>query len=194
MFGVLKRIACGIVLLGLVGCLPKNKYHDPLIKRTKKDYSNLSSPVKNARAPQKPEPYRPPYTPLPPAFYQKVSLSLSGEIPSKQALFELARQAKLNIILDATFPKKTSFFFTAHEQPLIDVIENLCLLGKLRYTINHNALYISADRPHLKNHNVQFLLGFRKTQTQTSVKTDIFSDNSLQPGQKICWTTVPTSL
>jgi general secretion pathway protein D len=30
---------------------------------------------------------------------------------------------------------------------------------------------------------VQFLLGFRKTQTQTSVKTDIFSDG-MQPGQK----------
>ncbi len=101
----------------------------------------------------------------------------------KQAFFELARQAKLNIILDASFPKKTNFFFTAHEQPLIDVLENLCLLGRLRYTINHNALHIGADRPHLKNHNVQFLLGFRKTQTQTSVKTDIFSDG-MQPGQK----------
>jgi len=165
-----------ILVLGLAGCSPNEKYHDPLIKRTKAAYRAITTPVNPGAVPKEQPVYRPPYSILPPAFYQKVSLSLSGQIPLKQAFFELARQAGINIILDASFPKKTNFFFTAHQQPLIDVLENLCLIGKLRYTINHNALYVGADRPHLKNHNVQFLLGFRKTQTQTSVKTDIFSD------------------
>ncbi len=176
-------VRINIFWLALCGCAPNSRYHDPLIKRTKAAYQAITTPVQQNSSSRNETPYKPPYLPLPPVFYQKVSLSLSGQIPLKQAFFELARQAKLNIILDATFPKKTNFFFTAHEQPLIDVLENLCLMGKLRYTINHNALYIGADRPHLKNHNVQFLLGFRKTQTQTSVKTDIFSDG-MQSGPK----------
>jgi general secretion pathway protein D len=175
--------ALNLGILGFSGCSPNQRYHDPLIKRTKAAYRGLTAPIIPSRIVNDPPPYRPPYSLLPPAFYEKVTLSLSGKIPLKQAFFELARQAKVNVILDATFPKKTNFFFTAHEQPLIDVLENLCLIGGLRYTINHNALYVGADRPHLKNHNVQFLLGFRKTQTQTSVKTDIFSDG-MQPGQK----------
>ncbi len=165
----------GVMALCLFGC-SKNRYHDPLIGQTKASYRALTAPVSPAFASKTPPVYQPPYSALPPAFYQKVSLSLSGQIPLKQAFFELARQAGLNIILESSFPKKSNFFFTAHQQPLIDVLENLCLIGKLRYTINNNALYIGADRPHLKNHNVQFLLGCRKTQTQTSVKTDIYSN------------------
>jgi|GEM_PF-1182472 len=161
--------------LCLVGC-SKSRYYDPLIKQTKASYRALTTPVNPAFASKTSPVYQPPYSALPPAFYQKVSLSLSGQIPLKQAFFELARQAGLNIILESSFPKKSNFLFTAHQQPLIDVLENLCLIGKLRYTINNNALYIGADRPHLKNHNVQFLLGCRKTQTQTSVKTDIYSN------------------
>ncbi len=170
-----KCSAIGAMALCLAGC-SKNQYHDPLIKQTKASYRALTAPVHPAFASKTPTVYQPPYSVLPPAFYQKVSLSLSGQIPLKQAFFELARQAGLNIILESSFPKKSNFFFTAHQQPLIDVLENLCLIGKLRYTINNNALYIGADRPHLKNHNVQFLLGCRKTQTQTSVKTDIYSN------------------
>ena len=168
--------------LGLQGCCPPKEYHDKDVCRTKRDFQRLNKATP-AMKQWRQRPGLPDLRPYPPAFYAPVSLTLSGQIPLKQALFELARQAQVNIIIDASFPQKRRFFFAAHQQPFVDVVDNLCSLGGLRYSVDKGTLRIGSDRPHLKNHNVQFLLGFRKTETQTSVTTDILSDG-LQPGAR----------
>ena len=178
-----RLVGIGISLWALSGCTPsKPECHDSTIKKTKEDFRRLyCPPCPTSRVQYAPAKAKPSQAPYPRCFYQKVSLALSGQIPLKEALYELARQANLNLILDNAFPKKGDIFYHAHEQPLIEVLENLCLIGKLRYSFDRNTLYVSHDTAYFKTHNIQFLLGFRKTQTQTSVKTDILAEGLNKP-------------
>ena len=158
------------------GCENTPQYQDPLIKKTRKDFEDIlsspcgpcSTPCPVISAPLKEKL-------LPSGCHQKVSLSLSGQIPLSEAFYELAKQAKINIALDDPISKATSIIYQAHEQPFAEVLENLCDLGGLRYSVSNNTIHICEDCAYIKNHNVQFLLGSRKTQTQTTIKTDVFA-------------------
>jgi MSHA type pilus biogenesis protein MshL len=173
-----------ISLWVLSGCTPKPECHDATVNKTKDDFRRIDCPPCPTSVTQAIPPKAiSPQVHYPKSFYQKVSLSLSGQIPLREAFYELARQANLNVILDSAFSKKGDVFYHAHEQPLIEVLENLCLIGGLRYSFDRNTLHVSQDTPYFKTHNVQFLLGFRKTQTQTSVKTDVFAEG-LNQSQK----------
>lgn len=117
----------------------------------------------------------PPIPPKPAFFSQKMSLSLSGNIPVQEALFELAKQAGVNIMLDGTFTKKIPVFYYAKNQTFEEVLETLCASANLHYQFNHGVLRISQDVPYLKTHTIQFLLGSRSTKMQTSIHTDLLT-------------------
>ncbi len=173
------RVGGIIIVLGILeGCQyssDKNP-HDDTVGKTREEFKQLSIP------PCAPPPFT--GTPLlasraaclPACFSKKISLSLSGKVPINDALFELARQAKINVVLEGKFPKASSLMYCVNQQPLGDVLENLCAIGNLRYYFQNNILHVCQDTPFLKTHNVQFLLGSRKTKTKTSVTTDIFSE------------------
>lgn len=157
-------------------CAPKPK-HDVEICKTKDDFRKLTCPPPHTST-EKPK-WQGAFekiNQLPPCFSKRVSLSLSGKIPLHEAFVELAEQAGISIILDTPLTKPRTIFYRAQNQPLMDVLENLCALGNLRYYFEHNALHICNDTPYLKSHNIQFLLGVRKSQTQTTVKTDILAE------------------
>lgn len=157
-------------------CLPQQS-HDSSIKKTKDDFRSLTAaPCGAVTESSQLCPTSIKKDTLPPCLLQKVSLSLSGKIPLRDAFFELARQAKINIILHGAFPKANSIFYTANNQALADVLDTLCTSGGLRYYFEHDTIHICQDVPYFKTHNIQFLLGSRKTQTQVSIKTDILAE------------------
>lgn len=161
----------------LVGCCDLNLekcYHDPLIKKTEKDYKDLLAPI-NPCAARAYAQKKACAQVIPACCKQKVSLFLSGNIPLSEAFLELSRQVKINIAFDGPM-KKTGILYNASNQPFIDVLDNICSLSKLRYYFVHDTLHVCGDGPYMRTHNVQFLLGARKTQTQTTIKTDVLGE------------------
>jgi MSHA type pilus biogenesis protein MshL len=111
---------------------------------------------------------------IPPAFLQPVSITVSESQNLKAIFIELARQAGIDLQLA---PNITSHFvFSAKSQPFINVIEDMCELGGLRYKIINKAVRIEVDTPYAENYNVQFLNLARSSQNRISIATDVFSN------------------
>jgi MSHA type pilus biogenesis protein MshL len=182
MWGNVQFWRLGWSLVLLTGCQNlRPLYHDDQLKKTKDDFRRGLGPNRSRRAFVPQEPARPiakpvdPRSAWPAVFHKKVSLSLTGQIPLREAFLELARQAHISIVCD-DFPSSTNVYYQGEGQCLGDVIENLCGAGALRYRFQNNALHIQQDTAHMRVHNVQFLLGSRKTSTQTTIKTDVFNE------------------
>lgn len=108
-------------------------------------------------------------------FNKKISLSLSGKVPIQEALFELSKQVGVNIMLDGVFEEKVPILYHAKDQTFEEVLEVLCASAQLRYRFEYGVLHIAQDTPYLQTHIVQFLLGTRKSSTQTSIHTDVLT-------------------
>ena len=162
-------------ILWIAGC-QRVSYQDSSIKKTKEDFLDLTKPVPQ-RCGLKNVPFQ--TQDVKPDFYKKtISLSLSGSLPLQEVFFELAKQANINIVFDRPCSKSTSVLYHAQCKPLEKVLDDLSSAYNLRYYYRNETLHVTLDTPHLKTHNVQFLIGARNTQTETAVKTDILGQNA----------------
>jgi general secretion pathway protein D len=165
-----------VLMLVLCGCqeLANRKPLGPAF--TKEDALNITKPpeVINPPAPAiKPQEPKPS---LPAAFYTPVTITISEGQALKPVLIELARQAGVDLQLDPTLTPKV--VYAATQRPFIEVIEQLCDVAGLRYSIKKNTLCIEADTPYSVNYNVQFLNLTRKSQNKASIATDVFSSQN----------------
>jgi MSHA type pilus biogenesis protein MshL len=128
----------------------------------KKEATPEKPAVETEKAPQYPS-----------SFNQKVSITLSENQNIKPVLIELARQAGVDLTLDPSI--SAQIVYSANKRSFIEVIEQVCDMANLRYTINQNSLKIEPDTPFSKNYNVQFLNLNRKSQNKASIATDVFS-------------------
>ncbi len=108
-----------------------------------------------------------------PHFQRPVSLTITETIPIKDVLLEMARQAKVNLVIDPTIEK--GVYLHAHKQPFINVIKDICAMTGLRYRIQGGGLIIESDTPYLENYNVAFLSLSRQHQNRISMATDVFT-------------------
>lgn len=113
--------------------------------------------------------------PLSKPFQQQVSISIGEHLPLKEALVALSQRTGISLQLDPSIT--TSLIFSAHNQPLIDVIKGICELADLRYIIQNNNLRIVPDTPYPENYKIQFLNLNRTTENNTSISTNVFSDS-----------------
>ncbi|ETZ05163.1 type II secretion system protein D [Holospora undulata HU1] len=157
------------------GCQREN-YQDPDIKKTKEDFLCLTKPVCKRSSvhciPLQKKCSKPCCYDIP------VSICLSGQLPLQEVFFELAKQSNVNIVFDRPCAKSTTVLYRAQEKPLEKVLDDLSSTYDLRYYYHNDTLHIAPDSPHLKIYNVQFLIGARKTQTETSVRTDILGQGN----------------
>jgi general secretion pathway protein D len=145
-------------------------------KLTKKDLSELSQPSAGLpkNSPQRKLLSFPKQTSLiPEKMKKKVSLSLNETISLKEPLVELARQIDIDLQLDPQISSK--MVYSAKDRPFIEIIEDICEAGNLRYKIKGNSLKIENDTPYPYTYNVQFLNLSRTTENHISVATDVFS-------------------
>ncbi|ETZ06925.1 type II secretion system protein D [Holospora obtusa F1] len=157
------------------GC-QKKIYQDPEIRKTKEDFLALAQPApqqyeESCLNVQKKDPN-------PCCYNTPVSLSLSGQLPLQEVFFELAKQSNINIVFDRPCAKTTTVLYHAKDKPLEKVLDDLSSTYDLRYYYHNDTLHITPDTPNLKIYNVQFLIGSRKTQTETSVRTDILGQSN----------------
>ena len=157
----------------LSGC-DQNNYHDPDIQKSREDFSALAKPVPTC-------PPRASYKATcrnePACYKTHVSICLSGQLPLQEVFFELAKQASVNIVFDKPCSKPITVLYHAQDKPLGKVLDDLSSSYNLRHYYQNDTLHITPDTPHLRTHNIQFLIGARKTQTETAVKTDILGQH-----------------
>ena len=115
-----------------------------------------------------------PTLPVIPAIMKKrVSVTLTDEIPLKDALIELARQAEIDLQLDSKISERV--VFSANKRPFIEVIKDICDLVNLRYRVIGNSIRVEVDSPYPVNYSVQFLNLARTAENRISIGTDVFS-------------------
>lgn len=110
---------------------------------------------------------------VPPLMNKRVSIVLSDEIPLKDALVELARQAEIDLQLEAKISER--IVFSANKRPFIEVIKDICDLTGLRYRVSGNSIRVEVDAPYPANYSVQFLNLSRTAENRISIGTDVFS-------------------
>lgn len=101
-----------------------------------------------------------------------VSLSVTDAVPLRDVLIELARKAKVGLELDPRV--KGGVIFSAHNQPLRSVLERLCDLAGLRYTLTANALQVAPDEPYSRDYTLDYLNMSRKSESEVALATNVF--------------------
>ncbi|MDX1922891.1 MAG: secretin N-terminal domain-containing protein [Alphaproteobacteria bacterium] len=102
-----------------------------------------------------------------------ISISITEKVPVKDVLQELASKAEVNLELD---PRITGgVIFTAIRQPFSKVLDRLCSMAGLRYTVEDNFLRIELDEPYIKSYPIDYLTLIRKSNSEIGIATNVFS-------------------
>ena len=183
--------------LTAVSACASQQYHDADAKLKRDDFRTLNKPPAAAQAPAAapqaaapaiPQPLpvaakAPPVpqlypvlaTPQPPAILpnRSVSLSVTEDVPLKDVLFELARQAEVDIEIDPRI--EGGIVFSARNRPLMTVIDRISKLAGLRYTAADNTIRIELDEAYLVKYDLPFLSLVRNTQGTIGINTQVVS-------------------
>ncbi|MFK8067352.1 MAG: hypothetical protein AB8D52_03825 [Gammaproteobacteria bacterium] len=114
---------------------------------------------------------------LPPPLPQPVEQDLErytvvvNDVPVKELLFALARDASLNIDVDSNIEGFVTL--NAVEQTLPQILERISRQAKLRYELEGNNLYISPDDPYFRTYKVDYVNISRDTDGEISISTQI---------------------
>ena len=183
--------------MAAVSACASQQYHDPDAKLKRDDFRVLNKPPAAAPAPSPqaaapaipapaplPVATRPPpvpqlypvlATPQPPAVLpnRSVSLSVTEDVPLKDVLFELARQAEVDIEIDPRI--EGGIVFSARNRPFMTVIDRIAKLGGLRYSAADNTIRVELDEPYLVKYDLPFLSLVRNTQGSIGINTQVVS-------------------
>lgn len=101
-----------------------------------------------------------------------VSVAINQSIPLRDALFELAKQADVDIQLDPRI--RGSIIYTARNKPFDVVLRQISDIAGLRYSIADDTLKIQLDTPYTKIYKIDYLSFTRenKSSIETSTKVD----------------------
>ena len=109
-----------------------------------------------------------------------VSISVNQTVPLRDALFELAQQAKYDIELD---PRITgSIIFTAHDKPFDEVVQRIADISGLRVKFSDNSVRIEMDTPYQKVYKVDYLSYIRKNKSSVNNNIAVVSGSNVNSG------------
>ncbi len=160
----------------LASCHELSKHKKIGDTASREDFDKLTHPEKTLSQKKIKSPHQDVLYPS--NFYQKFSVSISENQPLKPFLIALAEQVKVDLQLDPTIKSRT--FFSVNNRPFIEVIEQICDVAGLRFTVSKNLLKIEMDTPYTHNYNVQFLNLERQSNNHIGSATDVFSQNASQ--------------
>lgn len=99
------------------------------------------------------------------------------DVPIKELLFSLARDAKLN--LDIYDDIKGSITINAIDQTLPQILQRIAKQSDIRYQIDGANLVVSADTPYLKTYKIDYVNMSRSSTGQIRLSTQIASTGSM---------------
>ncbi len=105
---------------------------------------------------------------------------VATDLPARDLLFALARDARLNLDIDPAIEGKVSI--NAIDQTLPQILKRIARQVKLRYTLDGPNLIVERDRPYTRVYRIDYLNMARKTTSDVSVNTQIASPGSGEGG------------
>lgn len=102
-----------------------------------------------------------------------ITLNVTEEIPLKEVLVELARRADIDIEIDPNI--RGGIIFRAKDKPFSEVIDRICELTGLRYSVNNGVLKVERDFPYVENYQVDFLNLMRSNKGGMNITTQVLS-------------------
>jgi len=127
------------------------------------------SPIEeNIPAPVTRTPYLPPPTPSP---KQETYSVVVNDVPVKELLFALARDATLNVDIHPKIEGNVTI--NAVNQTLIQILNRISQQISLVYELEGQNLFISPDLPFLRSYRVDYINMSRKMSSTVSVSTRI---------------------
>lgn len=189
----------GLVILSLAGCggagndifdPEKNDLYDRPVGLSRDDYRHMTRPETDVLEPHIDGPPRasvdlgePPIpdiseilaTPRPPEIgeSQLVTVFVTEEAPLKDVLIELARQANVDVEIDASI--QGGIVFRARNRPFNEVVERIAELSGLRYKMENGVLRFERDTPFVHTYPLHFLSFDREATSDMNVTTSVLS-------------------
>jgi len=120
-----------------------------------------------------------PYVPPPSAKTPKTELFtvVVDQVPAKELLFALARDAKLNVDIDPRIKGVVSM--NAIDQTLPQLLDRIAKQLDLRYELKNNQLTISLDLPYVQTYKVDYINMTRDSESKVSVSTQVLNSNNI---------------
>lgn len=117
--------------------------------------------------------------PAPPVELERYTVVVH-EVPVKELLFALARDAEVNIDIDPTIEGVVTI--NAVEQTLPQLLERISRQVTIRYEIKQNNLIVRPDEPFFRTYKVDYLYIDRDTKSTITTATQIGSGIENQGG------------
>ena len=103
-----------------------------------------------------------------------------NQVPVRELLFSMARDAKLNLDIDNDINGKVTM--KAFDQTLPQILGRLSRQAAINYTLEDGSLHIRVDKPYLHLYNVNYLNMSRLSKGSVEVATEISSTGSGEGG------------
>lgn len=103
-----------------------------------------------------------------------------NQVPVRELLFALARDAKLN--LDVYDNIEGLITINAIDQTLPQILDRIARQTNIRYQVEGNSLVISADTPYLKTYKVPYVNMSRESEGRIEMATQIASSGTVSVG------------
>jgi general secretion pathway protein D len=122
-------------------------------------------------------PFLPPPKPTPPLEKYTVVVN---EVPVKELLFALARDAAMNVDLDPGI--EGIITLNAVNQTLPQILDRIARQVDLRYEIKDNNIIVSPDKPYFRTYRVDYVNMSRGTTGTVNVATQILTTGATAAG------------
>ncbi|MDR1267877.1 MAG: hypothetical protein LBJ70_06030 [Holosporales bacterium] len=161
------------LLIGLMGCADPHE-EKPVLKPADLAFEERATeeapfvPL-NLKGSQKPPE-------VPEAFKKRVSISLTDKSSLQSAIAALASEAGVNYrVVGLGEEKDRGIFCSMSNKPFIEIIETLCTLASLRYSLHGDMISIEPDTPYAKTYSVVFPTQIRKSTNKVSTSINVFT-------------------
>ena len=113
-----------------------------------------------------------PFVPTPkPEVKQEVYTVVVNEVPVKELLFALARDAKMNVDIHPGISGKVTL--NAIKQTLFQILNRISEQVPIRYLVDNENLVISPDSPFLRSYKINYVNMTRNSNSSVSVATEV---------------------
>ena len=115
-----------------------------------------------------------PYLPEPtPQIPQETYTVVVNQVPVRELLFALARDARLNIDIVGDIEGRITL--NAIDQTLLKILDRIALQAAIRYEVGDDYLIISADQPYLQSYAINYLNMSRRSVSRVDLATQVGS-------------------
>jgi len=166
------RLIPFLLTLVLLACVqaPPRPSADHLLKDQRPDSAHLSQQIPRpvTQTPVVPEP-------TPPVATEMFSIVVT-DVPLKELLFTLARDAKINIDVHPGLTGQVTL--NAIDQTLLQILDRIAAQVPIRYHFENKLLVVEPDQPYLRSYYIDYVNLARSSSTTNSISTQIATTGS----------------